>query len=128
MTDIEAMVLEFHRVMGLGVSNRPKLPENSIRELRLKLLDEEYIKEYLPAEADNDLVEIADALADMVYVIFGTAIEYGIPLNEVITEVHRSNMTKVSPSGLVLRRQDGKVLKPETYSPPDIKGILESNI
>ncbi len=102
----------------------PSFPEQNVRDLRVRLLQEEF-DEYLEAENENDLVEIADALADMVVIIHGTAIRYGIPLDEVFAEVHRSNMSKVSADGTVLRREDGKILKPDTYSPPDIASILD---
>lgn len=102
----------------------PKLPsDRAFRNLRMDLLTEEY-DEYLKAEQVNDLVEVADALADMVYIIFGTAHHYGIPLDAVLAEVHRSNMAKVGPGGVVSRRPDGKVLKPGGWTPPDVAGVL----
>lgn len=92
------------------------------RRLRIKLLLEE-VDEYLEGEENNDIVEIADALADMVYIICGTALEYNIPLDKVFNEVQRSNMTK-NPSK---NREDGKVLKGPDFEPPKIKEILEQH-
>lgn len=121
-------VVEFQKVFSLGVAPEPKIPEsNDLRQLRKDLLKEEY-EEYLEAEENDDLVEIADALADIIYIACGTAAEYGIDLNAVFEEVHRSNMAK-APGGVVLRHPNGKIKKPEDWTPPDIAGVLRrSNI
>ena len=79
----------------------------------------------LPLER-GDLVGIADALADIVYVAYGTALTYGIDLDAVLHEVHRSNMSKLGSDGKPLIREDGKVLKSERYFPPDIESVLRS--
>lgn len=99
------------------------LPDNDARGLRVDLLLEEF-EEYINAENKNDIVEIADALGDMMYIIMGTAVEYGIHLDAVLKEIHRSNMSKVGSSGKPIFREDGKLLKPESYSPPDIKKVM----
>jgi predicted HAD superfamily Cof-like phosphohydrolase len=70
-------------------------------------------------------VEIADALADIIYIACGTAVSYGIPLDRLFAEVHRSNMAKLV-DGKVIRRSDGKVQKPEGWAPPNVKSILYS--
>ena len=101
----------------------PALPDTATRDLRKKLLAEEYT-EYTTAEAEDDIVEIADALADLIYIACGTAVAYGIPLDRVFAEVHRSNMSKLGENGRPIYRDDGKVLKGPTYSPPNIKTIL----
>lgn len=119
MTDMYNDVKNFQVAFGLPVGTKPELPDMNERSLRVKLLQEEY-KEYLQAEHDDDIVEIADAIADMIYIACGTAISYGIPLNRVFDEVHRSNMAKLV-DGKVLRREDGKIMKPEGWSPPDTK-------
>lgn len=104
----------------------PVLPDYDVRELRQNMLEEEY-QEYVEAENDHDIVEVADALADMMVIIIGTAIAYGIPIAKVWDEVHRSNMAKVdSDTGTVKKRHDGKVLKPDTWTPPNITGVLMS--
>lgn len=90
--------------------------------LRKNLLEEEF-NEYLEAIGQEDVVAIADALGDMLYIIYGTARVYGIPLDDVVAEIHRSNMTKVV-GGAVLRREDGKVMKPPTYDPPNLREVM----
>jgi predicted HAD superfamily Cof-like phosphohydrolase len=91
---------------------------------RHNLLQEEW-GEFIEANERNDVVGVADALADMIYVAVGTALEYGIPLDKVWAEVQRTNMAKVDPAtGKVSRREDGKILKPEGWTPPDVKGAL----
>jgi predicted HAD superfamily Cof-like phosphohydrolase len=120
------MVEKFHNVFGQPVRKTvtPSPPE---KKLRAKLLNEEH-RELKKAVKHNDVVEIADALADMVYIICGTAHTYGIPLDEVIAEVHRSNMAKVGENGEVTRREDGKILKPSGWTPPNIQGILNVDV
>jgi len=115
-------VIDFQNAFGQRVGERPEFPDANERQMRLKLLTEEF-EEYLAAEADNDIVELADALADIIYIACGTAASYGIDLDEVFKEVHRSNMAKLV-DGKVIRREAGKVLKPEGWTPPDIKSVL----
>ncbi|MFZ1382588.1 MAG: nucleoside triphosphate pyrophosphohydrolase family protein [Scrofimicrobium sp.] len=76
-------------------------------------------------EGSRDIVETADALADLVYVIYGMALESGIDLDEVLAEVHSSNLSKLMPDGSVKRREDGKVLKGPNFRQPDVAGVLE---
>jgi len=115
-------VQDFHRAFGQRIGEKPELPNEDERELRVKLLREEF-REYLDGESFNDLVEVADALADIIYIACGTAVSYGIPLDDVFAEVHRSNMAKLV-DGKVIRREDGKIQKPEGWTAPDIKKIL----
>lgn len=112
-------VLEFHRHFGLPARSTPvdRLPQAEV-DLRRRLLTEEY-REYLVAADADDLVSVADALADMVYVIYGTALHYGIDLDGVLAEVHRSNMTKTGHDG-------GKATKGPGYQPPDIAAVLNT--
>ena len=125
-------VKDFHTVFGQRVGEKPELPSDgetelwpgNERELRINLLAEEF-NEYVKAEGEDDLVEVADALADIIYIACGTAVSYGIPLDEIFNEVHRSNMAKLI-DGKVLRREDGKIQKPESWTPPDIKSIIDS--
>lgn len=122
--EILEQVAEFHRRFELPVSSRPRrVTDPTLVQLRIDLLVEE-IGEFTEASASADIVGIADALADIVYVAYGAALTYGIDLDAVIREVHRSNMSKLGPTGSPVRRADGKVLKPSTYSPPDVAGIL----
>ena len=80
--------------------------------------------EFADASAKSDIVGIADALADIVYVAYGAAVTYGIDLDAALREVHRSNMSKLDEQGRPVYREDGKVLKSARYTPPDIRGIL----
>jgi predicted HAD superfamily Cof-like phosphohydrolase len=118
-------VRDFHQAFGQRIGEKPELPDIEERKLRIKLLDEE-VFEYTDAEYADDLVEIADALADIIYIACGTAVSYGIPLDDVFAEVNRSNMAKLV-DGKVIRRADGKVQKPEGWTAPDIKGVLEKS-
>lgn len=117
-TDVRA----FHQAFGQRIGEKPELPDRKERTLREKLLEEEF-NEYMRAELNDDLVEVADALADIIYIACGTAVSYGIPLDDVFESVHASNMAKLV-DGKVIRRSDGKVQKPEGWQPPDIKRIL----
>jgi predicted HAD superfamily Cof-like phosphohydrolase len=118
-------VKDFHIAFGQRVGVTPELPESSERTLRQMLLAEE-MWEYNKAENENDIVEIADALADIIYIACGTAVSYGIPLDKIFEEVHNSNMAKLV-DGKVLRREDGKIQKPEGWKPPDIAAILNTS-
>lgn len=114
-----AQVREFHEKFGVEILDRPAIPSSDREILRHNLISEEWL-EFSAAWSQRDLVEIADALADMIYVILGTALSYGIPLAAVFDEVHRTNMLKVGGA----TRDDGKILKPEGWKAPDIAGIL----
>lgn len=115
-------VKEFQTAVGQNVGTKPAFPSEEERELRIKLLAEEY-DEYQVGENNDDLENIAKELADIIYIVCGTAVSYGIPLDRVFDEVHRSNMAKLV-DGKPIRREDGKILKPEGWTPPDIKKIL----
>ena len=93
----------------------------------IDLLEEE-VGEFVTASKTEDLVGIADALADIVYVIYGTALTYGIDLDSVLREVHKSNMSKLGGDGKPLLRGDGKVIKSERYFPPDISSVLSMQV
>jgi predicted HAD superfamily Cof-like phosphohydrolase len=117
-------VTDFHMATGVPVCPTPKVPSPERVKLRATLISEEH-KEVQEALLGNDLAAIAKELADSIYVHVGTALEYGIPLDRVWDEVQRSNMAKVDPvTGLVKRREDGKILKPDGWQPPDIEGVL----
>ena len=120
-------VLEFHKAFGLDYEMNPTAylgePKNL---LRYKLMREEN-EEYLEAANNNDLVEVADALGDMLYILCGTIIEHGLQykIEEVFEEIQRSNMSKLGPDGNPIYREDGKVLKGPNYFKPDIASILD---
>ena len=119
-------VKDFHKAFGQRIGNYPHLPSDpDERQLRIRLLKEEF-NEYFDGEVKDDIVEIADAIADIIYIACGTAVSYGIPLDDVFAEVHRSNMAKLV-DGKVIRREDGKVQKPEGWTAPDIRGVLEKS-
>lgn len=117
----------FHNSFGLGVSKsmRADLGENK-NLLRFNLMDEEN-KEYFEAANNNDLVEVADALGDMLYILCGTILEHGMQhkIEEVFEEIQRSNMSKLGADGKPIYREDGKVLKGPNYFKPNIEGILD---
>lgn len=117
----------FHNSFGLGVLNEPKANLGEAKnELRFNLMDEEN-KEYLEAANDGDLVEVADALGDMLYILCGTILEHGMQykIEEVFEEIQRSNMSKLGSDGNPIYREDGKVLKGPNYFKPNIQGVLD---
>lgn len=93
--------------------------------LRFELMDEEN-KEYLEAAKNNDLVEVADALGDMLYILCGTILSHGMQhkIEDVFNEIQRSNMSKLGEDGNPIYREDGKVLKGPNYFKPNLKVIL----
>ncbi len=117
----QAMVHEFHRAFDIAVASRPQVPDAGTRALRLSLIQEE-LDELREGFAREDLVEVADALADLLYVTYGAAVSCGVDLAPIFAEVHRSNMTKVGGT----RRADGKWIKPVTYSPARIEPLIVS--
>ena len=115
---------DFHRAYGLPVRDVPTVDVGAEQvALRLALIQEE-VGELADAAGAGDLIGIADALADIVYVAYGTAHVYGIDLDAVLDEVHASNMTKLGADGRPIWRADGKVLKGPDYRPPDIAAVL----
>lgn len=117
------LVEDFMEAMGQEVNAIPTFPEEEIQRLRLDLIEEE-LDELHYAIANKDMVEIADALGDLLYVVYGAGHAFGIDLDECFKEIHASNMSKLGPDGKPIKREDGKVLKPDTFFPPDLKSIL----
>jgi predicted HAD superfamily Cof-like phosphohydrolase len=116
----------FHTSFGLGVSETPKASlGDNVNLLRYNLMKEEN-EEYFEAVQNNDLVEIADALGDMLYILCGTIIEHGLQhkIEEVFDEIQRSNMSKLGADGKPIYREDGKVMKGPNYFKPDFEKIL----
>jgi predicted HAD superfamily Cof-like phosphohydrolase len=115
------MVRQFHRSFGLPAAAAPlrSLPPDLAGQ-RLALLEEEF-QEYVAATAAGDPVAVADALADIVYVCYGTALAFGVDLDAVMAAVHRSNMAKAGAAGPLVDRR-GKVVKPAGWRPPDVAG------
>lgn len=120
-------VHEFHSAFGLGIKNSPigDLGESK-NLLRFNLMKEEN-EEYLEAVQNNDVVEIADALGDMLYILCGTILEHGLQhkIEEVFDEIQRSNMSKLGADGKPIYREDGKVLKGPNYFKPNFEEILK---
>lgn len=116
-------VREFHERFDCYIGKSLSIPPPSVVALRKSLIEEEFI-ELMNAMKDGDLVAIADADADLHYVLSGTMLAYGIPEDAVFAEVHRSNMDKAEPDGTVHKREDGKILKAARWTPPDIQGVL----
>ncbi|MFD2101194.1 hypothetical protein [Flagellimonas iocasae] len=117
----------FHNSFGLGVSQEPVANLGSEKnKLRFNLMDEEN-KEYLEAANEGDLIEVADALGDMLYILCGTILEHGMQykIEEVFEEIQRSNMSKLGADGKPIYREDGKVLKGPNYFKPDIQTIMD---
>ncbi|GAA4271009.1 nucleoside triphosphate pyrophosphohydrolase family protein [Aquimarina gracilis] len=127
MKDKIAAVQEFHTAFKIGYKNEPVADLGESKNLlRYKLMREEN-EEYLEAAQSNDLVEVADALGDMLYILCGTIIEHGMQhkIEEVFNEIQRSNMSKLGENGQPIYREDGKVLKGPNYFKPNIKEILD---
>jgi predicted HAD superfamily Cof-like phosphohydrolase len=128
MQDKIDAVKAFHTAFKIGYRETPKAHLGMEKnQLRYKLMREEN-EEYLEAANNNDLVEVADALGDMLYILCGTIIEHGLQykIEEVFEEIQRSNMSKLDDNGEPIYREDGKVLKGPNYFKPNIKNILES--
>ena len=127
MKDKIEAVKAFHTAFKIGHRETPKANLGSEKNmLRYKLMREEN-EEYLDAANDGDLVEVADALGDMLYILCGTIIEHGLQykIEEVFEEIQCSNMSKLGEDGEPIYREDGKVLKGPNYFKPNIEAILD---
>jgi predicted HAD superfamily Cof-like phosphohydrolase len=135
-------VKDFHRVFSrTSDPETPTIPNEDSVELRYKLITEEYKevieelgyvwgKEPIVLRDPNfkiNIPKLAKELADLEYVVDGTAAVFGIPHDEVFAEVHSSNMSKLDKDGNVVRREDGKVLKSELYRPADVEKVFKDN-
>ena len=120
-------VKEFHEVFKIGSREEPngKIPETEYL-LRHKLMQEEN-DEYLEACKRGDIIEIADALGDKMYILFGSILKHGLQykIEEIFDEIQRSNMSKLDDNGQPVFREDGKIMKSNNYFKPNIKKILE---
>ena len=114
---------DFMEAFGQRVEMEPTWPDFDTRELRLELIQEE-LEELSDAVADRDMIQIADALTDLLYVVYGAGHSFGLDLDECFEEVHRSNMSKLGENGRPIHREDGKVMKGPGYFEPDLEGIL----
>ena len=121
MNDVAA----FHKACGVPVlGGLARFPPLKRVLLRTSLKDEESRELDLAIE-QRDILGVADAIGDLIYVLVGMALEFGIPLDQVWAAIQTANMAKVDPeTGEVVRREDGKILKPDGWAPPDIAQAL----
>lgn len=119
-------VEEFHDVFKIGNAGEMTLISEKDYTLRYNLIKEEN-EEYLDACKKGDMVEIADALGDQLYILFGTILKHGLQhkIEEIYDEIHRSNMSKLDEKGEPIFREDGKIMKSNLYFKPDIRKILK---
>lgn len=117
-------VKQFMETYGQTVRDNPEFPDNDTIHLRVDLIEEE-VAELNSAIAERNIVEVADALTDILYVVYGAGLTFGIDLDKTFAEVHRSNMSKLDQDGRPIYREDGKILKGPNYTPPDLTFILK---
>jgi len=117
------LVGDFMEAFGQDVLCEPTWPDRDVVDLRVDLIEEE-LEELEVAIANSDMVEVADALTDLLYVIYGAGHAFGIDLDACFEEVHRSNLTKLGPDGRALRRADGKIMKSENFEEPNLEAVL----
>lgn len=121
-------VEKFHNAFNQKNGVAPRLLNDKESELRYNLMNEEN-QEYIEACRENNLVEIADALGDQLYILCGTILKHGMQhkIEDVFKEIHLSNMSKLGSDGKPIFREDGKIQKGPGYSQPDINKILSNN-
>lgn len=127
MQDQLNAVAAFHKAFGVGIAQKPTATTaKDILNLRHRLMAEEN-EEYLEAANNNDLVEVADALGDMLYILCGTILTHGMQhiIEDVFAEIQDSNMSKLGLDGKPIYREDGKVMKGPKYRRPDLKQFLD---
>ena len=117
-------VKNFMETFGQEVKSSPSFSSTKINELRYNLIKEE-LDEFKQALDNNDLLEVADALTDILYVTYGAGHAFGINLDKCFEEVQSSNMSKLGKDGKPIYNEKGKVMKGPNYFKPNIKGILE---
>ena len=120
-------VAKFHNAFGVDMANQPTANlSKEINQLRYKLMAEEN-NEYLAAANNKDLVEVADALGDMLYILCGTILSHGMQdiIIDVFDEIQQSNMSKLGADGKPIYREDGKVMKGPNYRKPNLGQFLD---
>ena len=119
MSDEQRMVTDFHRAFDIVIGPSPSIPDEATCALRVNLIQEEF-DEVREALAQRDVEAVAKELADLLYVVYGTAVSCGLDMTPVFREVHRSNMSKVGGH----KRADGKWVKPPSYAPAHLRPLL----
>jgi predicted HAD superfamily Cof-like phosphohydrolase len=122
MNTQQLMSKEFHKKFGVLIQSSPRLLDDAIKDLRNALIQQE-LGEFERATNDKNPVKIADALADLLYVIYGTGVSYEIDLEPIFKEVRESNMSKRAPDARVI---NGRIHKAKNYRPPNPQPILET--
>lgn len=115
---------DFMEAFGQEVKFVPEFPSNDIVELRKDLITEE-LEELLEEISNKSILGVADALTDILYVVYGAGHAFGIDLDACFADVHESNMSKLGENGRPIYREDGKVLKGPNYRPPNLKAVLQ---
>jgi predicted HAD superfamily Cof-like phosphohydrolase len=118
------LVEDFMEATGEETLLEPVFPEERIQRLRIDLIEKE-LDELTYAIDNVDIVEVANALTELLYVVYGTGHAFGLDLDECLKEVHASNMSTLGPEGPIIN--EGEVLRPDTYFPPDLKTVLNIN-
>ena len=113
----------FMKTYGQEVKEKPEFPEEKIINLRIDLIKEE-LSEFQDALKDKNLVEVADALTDLLYVTYGAGHAFGINLDKCFTEVQRSNMSKLGDDGKPIYNEKGKVMKGPNFSKPNLEQFI----
>lgn len=125
MNEFEAALREFHTTYGMIIENVPVASQpTEVRKLREDLIDEEY-RELKEALDEEDIYQICKEGIDLLYVVLGMLVTYGVPITQCFEEVQRSNMSKLDADGKPIYREDGKVLKGPNYTPADIKRVVD---
>lgn len=124
IADVEA----FHTACDVPRLIYPGFPSDDRIALRITLVQEE-IEEFLNGIAQRDIVAVADGIADAIYVLIGSALEFGIPLDRVWNEIQRSNLSKIDPeTGRAIKRSDGKILKGKEFRPANIAAAMTGDL
>lgn len=123
MTNFEK-VREFHKVFNHLIKTKPEMPKDTLKQLRIDLIQEEF-DEFVDGVENGNLTAVADALTDLLYVVYGAGLVFGIDLDKTFEEVHNSNMSKLGEDGKPIYREDGKVLKGPNFKEPDFSFIFK---
>lgn len=124
MNPMQKSLKEWCERFGDYDADRISNPPYHVQTLRRNLMKEE-LSEVLQAMDSGNVVNVAAELADLLYVVFGTAVAYGVDMQPVFDEIHRANMSKLNPDGSVTKNEYGKIIKPPTYRPADVASVID---